>query len=58
MGDIKAETNGGSSFIAIVDIDDLLRGQAARMGSLHYGVQLQVEVRFYLPGIYRGNLLP
>ena len=36
MGDMKAETNGGSSFIAIVDIDDLLRGQAARMGSLQY----------------------
>ena len=36
VGDMKAETNGKTSFIAIDDIGDLLRGQAARMGSLHY----------------------
>src|ERR1700760_131375 len=34
VGDMKAETNGKTSFIAIDDIGDLLRGQAARMGSL------------------------
>ena len=31
---MKAETNGKTSFIAIDDIGNLLRGQAARMGSL------------------------
>ena len=36
VGNMKAETNGKTSFIVIDDIGDLLRGQAARMGSLHY----------------------
>ena len=35
VGDVKAETNGESLFIAIVDIGTLLRGQRAQMGSLH-----------------------
>ena len=39
MGDMKAETNGKTSFIAIDDIGDLLRGQAARMGSLHRAIR-------------------
>ena len=39
VDDMKAETNGKTSFIAIDDIGDLLRGQAARMGSLHHNKQ-------------------
>jgi len=34
VSDMSAKKNGGTSFIAIDDIGDLLRGQATRMGSL------------------------
>src|ERR1700761_4815357 len=43
VGNMKAETNGKTSFIAIDDIGDLLHGQVARMGLLHQEV-------IYLPG--------
>ena len=37
MGDMKAETNRGRSYIAIDDLGDLLRDHRAQMGSLQQG---------------------
>ena len=34
VGDMKAETNRGRSYIAIDDLGDLLRDHRAQMGSL------------------------
>jgi len=46
VGNMKAETNGGSSFIAIVDLGNLLCNQRAQMGSLQ-DADLDLNCTFY-----------